>query len=402
MASIVQRNRSFCVVYNIYEGGKRKQKWETYHTRELALRRKAQIEMLNEIQLETIQLKKQHSGETIADFMAEYVDVYGRIHWSCSTYTSNCALIRNYIIPNFGAMRFSDFTPRTISAIYSELLKRQPFTKPAYANRIITPQTLGSIHRIMHSAFEQAVLWEYIEQNPFHKVALPKAYPGTPDMLLPEDIAHLMQECSSPELLLALHLAFAGTLRKGEILGLTWNDISFQSSSVAVNKTLKRVRRNALTALDYKDILHEFAGMYPDSRTAVVLKKPKTRSSIRVVYLPGHVMELLHDWKKHTQLNTAPDLIFHHSNGWPFQEESLNAMLEKELLRLGLPKVTFHSLRHSSITYKLMLTGGDIKSVQGDSGHAQADMITERYGHVIDAGRIACAQKFQDSFYSSL
>ena len=107
------------MVYNIYERGKRKQKWETYHT-------------------------------------------------------SNCALIHNYIIHNFGAMRFSDFTP----------------------------QTLGSIHRIMHSAFEQAVLWEYIEQNPFHKVALPKAYPGTPDMLLPENVSHLMQECSSPELLL--------------------------------------------------------------------------------------------------------------------------------------------------------------------------------------------------------
>ena len=131
MVSIVQRNRSFCVVYNIYEGGKRKQKWETHHTRELALRRKAQIEMLKEIQLETIQLKKQRSGETIVDFIAEYVDIYGRIHWSCSTYTGNCTLIRNYIIPNFGAMRFSDFTPRTISVIYSELLKCQPFTKPA-------------------------------------------------------------------------------------------------------------------------------------------------------------------------------------------------------------------------------------------------------------------------------
>ena len=53
-------------------------------------------------------------------------------------------------------------------------------------------------------------------------------------------------------------------------------------------------------------------------------------------------------------------------------------MLEKQLLTLGLPKVTFHSLRHSSITYKLILTGGNIKAVQGDSGHAQAEMITER------------------------
>ena len=50
----------------------------------------------------------------------------------------------------------------------------------------------------------------------------------------------------------------------------------------------------------------------------------------------------------------------------------------------GLPDVVFHSLRHTSVTYKLKLSGGDIKAVQGDSGHAQADMVTEVYGHIID------------------
>ena len=47
--------------------------------------------------------------------------------------------------------------------------------------------------------------------------------------------------------------------------------------------------------------------------------------------------------------------------------------------KLGLPDVVFHSLRHTSVTYKLKLSGGDIKAVQGDSGHAQADMVTEVY-----------------------
>ena len=42
---------------------------------------------------------------------------------------------------------------------------------------------------------------------------------------------------------------------------------------------------------------------------------------------------------------------------------------------------------HTSVTYKLKLNGGDIKAVQGDSGHAQADMVTEVYGHIIDEDR---------------
>ena len=36
------------------------------------------------------------------------------------------------------------------------------------------------------------------------------------------------------------------------------------------------------------------------------------------------------------------------------------------------------SLRHSSITYKLKLNGGDVKAVQGDSGHSQTSMVTWR------------------------
>ena len=49
--------------------------------------------------------------------------------------------------------------------------------------------------------------------------------------------------------------------------------------------------------------------------------------------------------------------------------------------------MVFHSLRHTSVTYKLKLNGGDIKAVHGDSGHAQADMVTEVYGHILDEDR---------------
>ena len=61
--------------------------------------------------------------------------------------------------------------------------------------------------------------------------------------------------------------------------------------------------------------------------------------------------------------------------------------------------MVFHSFRHSSITYKLKLNGGDIKAVQGDSGHAQASMVTEQYAHILDDDRRLNAQRFDDFFY---
>ncbi|WP_143440846.1 tyrosine-type recombinase/integrase, partial [Klebsiella pneumoniae] len=67
----------------------------------------------------------------------------------------------------------------------------------------------------------------------------------------------------------------------------------------------------------------------------------------------------------------------------------------------NLPPVVFHSLRHSSITYKLKLNGGDIKSVQGDSGHSQAQMVTDQYSHILDEDRVHNAQLFQNAFYEN-
>ena len=200
------------------------------------------------------------------------------------------------------------------------------------------------------------------------------------------------------------NLPVAGSLRKGEILALTWDDVDFQKGTITVSKTLKRVRRDAVDVLNGKDILHQFPAAFDEGRTVTVLKRPKTQSSIRTVYLPDYVLDVLRDWKRTLRpvKRKQPDLVLRYSNGRPLSEETLPRLLEKQLLQLGLPVVSFHSLRHSSISYKLVLTGGNIKAVQGDSGHAQAEMITERYGHVIDSCRKQCAQNFEEEFYKGM
>ena len=66
-----------------------------------------------------------------------------------------------------------------------------------------------------------------------------------------------------------------------------------------------------------------------------------------------------------------------------------------------MPDVVFHSFRHASITYKLKWNGGDMKSVQGDSGHARMDMISNVYSHIIDDDRRFNAQRFEEQFYNT-
>ena len=94
------------------------------------------------------------------------------------------------------------------------------------------------------------------------------------------------------------------------------------------------------------------------------------------------------------------NLVLATSFGMPIGGSHLREKMQDIIDKEGLPDVVFHSLRHTSVIYKLKLSGGDIKAVQGDSGHAQADMVTEVYGHILDEDRKKNAQMMERAFYN--
>ena len=85
--------------------------------------------------------------------------------------------------------------------------------------------------------------------------------------------------------------------------------------------------------------------------------------------------------------------------GRPVGSTAIRHRFGQLIKKHDLPKVVFHSLRHTSVTYKLKLNGGDIKAVQGDSGHSQVNMVTDVYSHILDEDRKKNAQLFEDAFY---
>ncbi len=93
------------------------------------------------------------------------------------------------------------------------------------------------------------------------------------------------------------------------------------------------------------------------------------------------------------------NLVIAGPTGFPVEQSTINDAFRKLIEEHELPKVVFHSLRHSSITYKLKLNGGDVKAVQGDSGHSQTSMVTDVYSHILDDDRRVNAQLFEDAFY---
>ena len=404
MASIVKRGNSYSVVYMTSIQGQRKQKWETYHSLDEAEQRKQFLNLCQKIKTR----KKDEHIDTVGDLMERYILLHGQMKWSLSTFQLNCGLIRNYIQPWFGLIRLHELSPRLVAELYQNILRRPQYNGQECNSykKTIDPTTLKSIHKLLHSAFEQAVLWDYVPRNPFHRATVPNTFQQECHFLLAGQISILLQQCHEPWLSLAINLAFAGTFRKGEMLALTWQDVDWCNRSIRISKTIKRVSREALQALNYQDVLYEFPSVLSIKKTSLVLKTPKTISSIREVYLPETLIAILYEFyqsRKHVNtLSVFPDLIFCYEDGRPIQETTLTKHFHTALERAGLPRVPFHSLRHSSITYKLALSGGDIKAVQGDSGHAQADMITERYGHILEENRRNTSQRFEELFYQKM
>ena len=119
MASIRERKGKFNVIYNYKDdSGKRKQKWETYDTKNEAKIRNAEIE-----------LKEKKGGiivsncKTLEDLINESVELYGKDRWALSTYDGNMSLLKNYILPIIGKTPLTDINTRFLEIYYKTLTK---------------------------------------------------------------------------------------------------------------------------------------------------------------------------------------------------------------------------------------------------------------------------------------
>lgn len=413
MATIIKRKKNYSVVCNyVDENGETKQKWETRRTHKDALKRKAEIE------------NQQFTGtflppnnQKISEFLSDFVSLYGEKKWGVSMYDSQTALIFNYINPIIGDMEIQSITPRVVDT-YIKTLQKTPSaaaktrkTAAAY----VSDKTIEKIIKLLRCAFKQAVRWELIGRNPFENVILSKTEYKKRDIWNAQTIRTALDKCTDNKLYIAMNLAFACSMRMGEILGLRWKnvfiedeDIMADNAYIYIDAELTRASKQAIEMLGEKDIYHIFTPLMPNTSTRLILKKPKTDSSIRKVWIPKTLAYILREWRKaQEELKSFLgdeyqdfDLVVALPNGRPCE----GRIIEKEFSILkekaGLPNVVFHSLRHSSTTYKLKLNHGDLKATQGDTGHAEIDMITKVYAHILDEDRKVNAQKFENAFYA--
>ena len=129
----------------------------------------------------------------------------------------------------------------------------------------------------------------------------------------------------------------------------------------------------------------------------------------RTIFMTSALKEELKKWLNQLAADERKDPTRYHDSGMLFRLPNGLAvepvLIRKKFLKWQdahpeFPRIVFHGLRHSSATYQLMISGGDVKAVQGTTGHATADMLVNTYAHIQQSSRVELGKKFEEGFYA--
>ena len=287
-------------------------------------------------------------------------------------------IVRLHLVPTLGKIRLDKLTPHHLEMLYTNKLESG-----------LSGTTVAAIHNFLHTALDGAVRQETLSRNVCDLVSPPREHHEEIKPLNPEQIYKLLEAAKGHTNEALFILALATGMRRGELLGLKWQDIDFDKNILHVRRTLSRVPTK---------MVEEVGASYIETET-------KTKRSRRSIVLTGFAVEAL---KRHR----SKQLVLKQKAGTFWQEHDYvfcsptgtylgpghNALvqLKKLLEKAGLPDIRFHDLRHSAATMLLMM---DVhpKIVQEILGHSEISMTMDIYSHVLPTMQRDAMDKLHDA-----
>jgi integrase len=271
-------------------------------------------------------------------------------------------VLTQHVEPMLGTKNLSKLTPLEVQALYAEKLSAG-----------LSPTTVALIHNILHRALKQAVRWGLLTRNVTEAVTPPREAKLEYVTWNEQQVREFLVVSDGDEWAALWRLALTTGMRRGEILGLRWEDVDLDKGVLSVRRTLSRGTGGTYT--------------YGTPKTTTGKRSiALTRSAVDS--LKAHRRRQVEDRLK-SPIYKDEDLVFADSIGEPLHPNSLAYRFNKLIARAGVPRIRFHDLRHTSAT--LMLANGEHpKIVQERLGHADISMTLNRYSHVtMDMQRLA-------------
>ena len=302
---------------------------------------------------------------TVGMWMDEWFENVAKIKVRASSHQTYRGYIDNHIKPSIGNIPIEKLTTMDLQKFYRKLLTKGRIERIESKDQPkgLSAKTVRNINQVISSAMDLAVAQKIIPANPTNACALPKIEHQEMQTIPAEQLQVFLLEAKATGVYEMYYIELATGLRRGELLGLKWQDIDWKNGIIKVRRQVARV-------------------------DGQIKEAPlKTKNSYRTVTISQQAIEVLKEQKK----KTNDTYVFPSPNGGPISPDSVNNMLKRVLERAGIPKIRFHDLRHTFATIALQ-NGVDIKTVSGMLGHFSAGFTLDTYAHVTTSAQKEAAQ----------
>lgn len=268
--------------------------------------------------------------------------------------------VKANIGPALGHLQLSDLGPADIDAFYAKLLAGG-----------LSALTVRKCHAILSASCRQAVRWGWLERSPVDRASPPSTVGREIEPPTIGEVRLLIREAetTNPDLATLIYVAATTGCRRGELCGLRWTDVDFESETMVVRRSISdadgtvsvkgtktsRARRLAL-----------------DPSTITVLQRHRQLVERRAHASEVVVTDDAYVWSQHLDAST------------PYRPNRVTGTFQNLTERLGLTHVTFHTLRHFAAT-SLAGTGVSVRTIAGRLGHSNPNLTLRTYAHFLEA-----------------
>ncbi|MBQ2724274.1 MAG: site-specific integrase [Clostridia bacterium] len=305
------------------------------------------------------------SRQTVAQYCEYCIDLKEQRGLKTTTLTLYRSLSERFIVPEIGHIKIRELKPQHLNDLYTALAQEGRNKNGGK----LSGKTVLEVHRLLHTVLDQAVKECIIPFNTADRVEPPKAKKSDPVYYQPEEVEAILEALNEEPgqwRMLVLLLLVSGC-RRGEVLGLKWEDVSFEYNRIHICRNILYTKERGV----YEDI-------------------PKTENSTRYISIPADIMaELRHHraWQASERLRLGTyyenqGFVFAQDNGKPLHPCSVTSWLRKFSDRHALPHLNPHGFRHTMASM-LIYNGVDPVTVSHRLGHDQVSTTTDIYSHMI-------------------
>ena len=290
---------------------------------------------------------------TIAQFLELWLEQVVKPTNRSRTYDSYRNTVKKHLIPHLGTRQLTKLSAMHVQTMLNTL-HAQGLTR-----------TVPYTRAVLVIALNVAVKWGYVLRNVAMMVDTPTVERREIQPLTKDQALLILEAVKGHRLEVLYRVALSLGLRRGEVLGLRWEDIDFEQATMRISGALQRQQGRL-------------------ERTAT-----KTKSSNRLLYLPAVLVVALQahrqrqDRERQHTIWQEHGLVFPSKLGTPLEPRSLNRHFASVVRRVGLPATTrLHDLRHSAATL-MLLQGVPLKVISRILGHSQLSITADIYTHVL-------------------